>query len=68
MTGSLALAGGLAVSTVFTGYFIYKGFISKSEKPPVGGTAGRRSKPPRNLVVTPVISPDGGGATLMFDW
>jgi len=67
-TCSLALAGGLAVSTVFTGYFIYKGFISKSEKPPVGGTAGRRSKPPRNLVVTPVISPDGGGATLVFDW
>jgi PEGA domain len=66
--GSLIFLGGLALSTAFTGYFVYKGFISKTERPPAGGTTGRRSKPPRNLVVTPVISPDGGGATLRLDW
>jgi hypothetical protein len=66
--GSLAFAGGLALSTAFTGFFLYKSFFSKTEHAPAGGTVGHRSKPPRNLVVTPVITPDGAAATLQLDW
>jgi hypothetical protein len=28
--------------------------------------SGRRKR--RELAITPVVSPDGGGATLRFDW
>jgi hypothetical protein len=38
-----------------------------SEQQPTGAT-GRRVKTRRNLIVTPVVSPDGTGATLRFDW
>src|SRR5207249_3521260 len=67
-TRAYAYGFGLAITAVFTGYFAYKGFISKSERAPAGATTGRRSKPPRNLVVTPVVTPDGAGATLRLDW
>jgi len=41
--------------------------ISKdeSEQRPAGA---RRTKKSRNLLVTPVVSPDNTGATLRFDW
>jgi hypothetical protein len=67
-TMTYATGIGAVVALGFTGWFAYKGFVSKTERPPAGGTTGRRSKPPRNLVVTPVLSPDGAGATLRLDW
>ncbi len=30
--------------------------------------SGRQKKKNRNLIVTPVVTPDGTGATLRFDW
>jgi hypothetical protein len=60
---------GLGIAGGFTLFALYKAYISKDERPPVGSTmVGRRSKPKKTLVVTPVISPDGGGATLQLDW
>jgi ribosomal protein S9 len=38
-----------------------------SEQQPANAT-GHRVKKRRNLIVTPVVSPDGTGATLRFDW
>ncbi len=37
-----------------------------NEKPPSGAVGHRQHK--SNIVVTPVISPTGGGATMQFDW
>lgn len=37
-----------------------------TEERPAG--AGRRVKKKKNLIVTPVVTPDGTGATLRFDW
>jgi len=37
------------------------------EQRPAGNT-GRRTKKSKNLIVTPVVSPDSTGATLRFDW
>jgi hypothetical protein len=34
----------------------------------VSKTAGRGHRKRRELVVTPVVTRDGGGATLRFDW
>ena len=60
---------GLGIAGGFTLFALYKAYVSKDERPPVGSTTvGRRSKPKKTLVVTPVISPDGGGATLQLDW
>jgi hypothetical protein len=39
-----------------------------TEQAPTGNATGRRVKTRRNLIVTPVVSPDGTGATLRFDW
>jgi len=59
--GPLALAaGGLAI------YATYKGFISKRESST--GTAGKSTRKRSRFAVTPVISPDGAGATVQFDW
>jgi hypothetical protein len=55
-------AGGFALVA------IYKGFIEKN--PPSSkehASRGERVRRPR-YAVTPVISPNGGGATLRFDW
>ena len=60
---------GLGIAGGFTLFALYKAYISKDERPPVGSTTlGRRTRPKKTLVVTPVISPDGGGATLQLDW
>jgi len=60
---------GLGIAGGFTLFALYKAYVSKDERPPVGATTvGRRTKPKKTLVVTPVISPDGGGATLQLDW
>ena len=43
---------------------LYKGFIAGRDS----STRVASRKHPRTLVVTPVISADGGGATLRLDW
>ena len=55
-----AAAGGIALVA------IYKGFISKKESP-TQQTSGRQRKK-KQFAVTPVISPEGGGATFRLDW
>ncbi len=60
---------GMGIGLGFTAFAIIKSFTSKDERPPAGtDTIGRRTRPRRNLSVTPVLSPDGGGATVQFDW
>lgn len=45
-------------------YAVIKSEKGTEERPP---TAGRRTKK-RSLALTPVVSPDGAGATVRFDW
>jgi hypothetical protein len=52
---------GMIVGAGFTMFAVYKGYIAKDSRD------ARRSAP-KSLVVTPVISPDGAGATLRLDW
>jgi hypothetical protein len=52
---------GMIVGAGFTMFAVYKGYVSKDARD------GHRSSP-KTLVVTPVISPDGAGATLRLDW
>jgi hypothetical protein len=61
MAGVVAVAGALTVIGAWKGYFSK----SDGEKRQVGAV-GRRTR--RELTVTPVISPSGGGATVRFDW
>jgi hypothetical protein len=56
-----AAAGGLAI------FALYKGFIAKSDDSKEHAINGHRVRRDR-FVVTPIVSPDGGGATLRFDW
>jgi hypothetical protein len=53
-----AVVGGITV------YAFYKS-SSRKERPVAGG---RSTKARRELTVTPVVSAQGGGATLRFDW
>lgn len=56
----------LGLGTLITGYFAFRG---GDETPPPSGTVGRRTKKrSSNVSVTPIISPDGGGATFRLDW
>jgi hypothetical protein len=56
---------GLAV--IGAGALVYL-MVSKdgTEERPAG--AGRQQRRKKNFIVTPVVSPDGTGATLRFDW
>jgi hypothetical protein len=56
----VTVAGG-----VFGMLSLYMGFFTSPEKKAIGGHGAR---PRRNLLVAPVVSPTGGGATLRFDW
>ena len=61
-TGPLALAAaGLAI------YATYKGFISSGEAAEHGVVGGPNRKRTR-FAVTPIVSPDGAGATVRLDW
>ncbi|MGE5185192.1 MAG: PEGA domain-containing protein [Acidobacteriota bacterium] len=56
------------VAGAFAIVALYKGFIAKD-----GGSSGERVVQGHRVhrdrfVVTPIVSPDGGGATLRFDW
>jgi hypothetical protein len=46
----------------------YMAYIRDSGGSEASKTAGRGHRKRRELVVTPVVTPDGGGATLRFDW
>jgi hypothetical protein len=50
---------GMIVGAGFTMFAVYKGYIAGNS---------REKKAPKSIVVTPVISPDGAGATLRLDW
>ena len=57
--------GGVAMA--FTGYMAF--MRSGGESQPVGmSTAGRRVKKKKQLAITPILSPNGGGATFRLDW
>lgn len=55
-----AAVGGIAL------FAIYKGFISKKESSTQ--TSGRSTRKKKQFAVTPIISPEGGGATFRLDW
>jgi hypothetical protein len=57
--GAVGLAGAVAATAVL--YFAYR-----SGGEPAAAAMGRRKR--RELIVTPVIGPDGGGATVRFAW
>ncbi|HWU91429.1 MAG TPA: PEGA domain-containing protein [Kofleriaceae bacterium] len=61
MGGVVAVAGTLTVIGAWKGYF-----SKSSGEQRQASSAGHRTR--RELTVTPVISPNGGGATVRFDW
>jgi hypothetical protein len=57
---------GAAVSLVGI-YAIYKGWVERSEQHE-GTSQGARERKRKSFAVTPVVSTDGAGATVRFDW
>jgi hypothetical protein len=57
----------VAVALIPLGFGVYKGFIAKGSTSSTEHADGRRVRRDR-FVVTPVITPNGGGASLQFDW
>lgn len=53
--------GGLAVMA------FYMGFLRDADEAPTASVAGHRTKK-RPFTVTPIVSADGGGATVQLDW
>jgi hypothetical protein len=60
-TMSTATGVGMIVGAGFTMFAVYKGYIASPY-----GADKRAAK--KSITVTPVISPDGAGATLRLDW
>jgi hypothetical protein len=56
-----AAVGGIAL------FAIYKGFIATKESP-TQTTSGRSTRKKKQFAVTPIVSPEGGGATFRLDW
>jgi hypothetical protein len=68
---TLTWVGGVTagVAGAFAIVALYKGFIAKDS----GGSSGEHAVNGKRVrrdrfVVTPIVAPDGGGATLRFDW
>jgi hypothetical protein len=60
---TLAVAGGVAL------FALYKGFVAKdSESTEHASSANGHRVRRQQFSVTPILSPQGGGATLQFDW
>ena len=62
---------GVVVSSVIGAAVIgsfYMAYLRDSSGSESARTAGRGHRKRRELAVTPVVTPDGGGATLRFDW
>jgi hypothetical protein len=57
---SAALVGGFAIFATYKGYIGNKGSSEKN--------AGRSTRRKKTFAVTPIVSPDGAGATVRFDW
>lgn len=57
-----AAVGGIAL------FAIYKGFVATNKESPVQTTAGRSTRKKKQFAVTPIVSPEGGGATFRLDW
>lgn len=62
------MAGVVVVGATFTVIGAWKGYFAsdRPESNPTTAGAGRRKR--RELTITPVVSPEGGGATLRYDW
>lgn len=56
----------LGVGMLVTSYLAVRAGGDSEAPPPVTGS--RRTKKRNNVSVTPIISPDGGGATFRLDW
>jgi hypothetical protein len=50
----------------FALFAIYEGFVAKKESSQQ--QHGARTKKKKNIAVTPIVSPDGAGATVRIDW
>jgi hypothetical protein len=61
IAGAVGIASGVLAAGAL--YFAYRSEGRAMEKPTAMGKRKRRE-----LTVTPVISPEGGGATVRFDW
>jgi hypothetical protein len=61
ITGAVGIASGVLAAGAL--YFAYRSDGNRMEK---STAMGKRKR--RELTVTPVISPEGGGATVRFDW
>jgi len=63
VTGIAAAAlGGFAL------FAYYEGFVAHKKESANGPTVGRSTRKKKHIAVTPVLSPDGAGATVRFDW
>jgi hypothetical protein len=64
--GGVVMGVGLGVAM----FAFYKGFIAKSESSKETNASRQRGKRQRRdrFVVTPIVAPDGGGATVRLDW
>jgi hypothetical protein len=62
-TTSYVGLGVAAGAALFTGVAYYMSSRSKEHASPVAGKPRKKQ-----MVVTPVVTPDGGGATVQFDW
>jgi hypothetical protein len=59
----MGVVGGVAL------YAAYKGFIAQKEaREQPNQTVGKSTRKRERFAVTPVVSPDGAGATVRFDW
>lgn len=60
-------AGVVGLVVLGTGYMAF--FRGSSERPtPPATTVGRRKRKDTRFSVTPILSPEGGGATVQIDW
>jgi len=62
-TTSYVGLGVAAGAALFTGVAYYMSSRSKEHATPIAGKPRKKQ-----MVVTPVVTPDGGGATVQFDW
>lgn len=59
----------LGIGTIVTGYLAYRHNDTEAGPPPAASPVARRTKKKNaSIMVTPIISPDGGGATFRLDW
>lgn len=67
-TRSRWLGYGTIPFALVTFYAVYRGYMRSDGTEDAPDTAGRRVRKRDRFVVTPIISPDGAGATVRFDW